>query len=71
LQRNAYAPDYGNCSLSAEQLKGDMPGCQHFTETLSKYNFYYYSIPEQLIFNWADNKSLFPTTACTNSTTWS
>jgi hypothetical protein len=24
-----------------------------------------------LIFTWADNKSLFPTTACTKSTTWS
>jgi hypothetical protein len=48
LQRNAYAPTYGNSSLSAEQLTGDMAGFEYITEAFNNYNFYYYSIPEQL-----------------------
>jgi hypothetical protein len=48
LDCNAYAPTYGNLSLSSEQLTGDMASFDHFTEAFINYSFYYYSIPEQL-----------------------
>jgi len=71
LAHTAFAPPYGTLFLSAEQLTGHMTGFEHFTETFCNY-IYYYSTPEAicLIFTWAHNKSLFPTTACTKSTTW-
>lgn len=47
LKHNAYAPTYGNFSLSAEQLTSDIASFEHITEAFNNYNFYYYSIPEQ------------------------
>jgi hypothetical protein len=54
-------------SFPARRSTWDVAGFEHFTETFSNYNFYYYSIPEEP-YSWF---STGQTTACNKSTTWS